>query len=99
MDTKFAVDDAWKADRKTDTAKLFTSGGSQAVRLPKAYRFEGSEVLIWRDGPRVVLEPVPRRARTQADLDAMWERIRELDDPEDPFPDPRPQTITARPSW
>lgn len=33
----------------TDTAKLFTTGRSQAVRLPMEYRFEGSEVYIRRD--------------------------------------------------
>ena len=32
-----------------DTAKLFTTGRSQAVRLPKAFRFEGKEVSIRRD--------------------------------------------------
>jgi antitoxin VapB len=38
-------------------AKLFKSGGSQAVRLPKDYRFEGQkEVRIYRQGGRVVLE-------------------------------------------
>ncbi len=40
-----------------DVAKLFRSGGSQAVRLPKAYRFpDEDEVLISREGNRVVLE-------------------------------------------
>ena len=40
-----------------DVAKLFRSGGSQAVRLPKAYRFvDEDEVLIFREGSRVVLE-------------------------------------------
>ena len=33
----------------TDTAKLFTTGRSQAVRLPIEYRFEGREVYIRRD--------------------------------------------------
>lgn len=42
------------------TAKLFWSGRSQAVRLPKEYRFEGKEVRIRRHGNSVVLEPVPR---------------------------------------
>jgi antitoxin VapB len=38
-------------------ARLFKSGGSQAVRLPKPYRFEGQkEVLIYRQGGKVVLE-------------------------------------------
>jgi virulence-associated protein VagC len=36
------------------TAKLFASGGSQAVRLPAEYRFAGKEVFIYRDGERVV---------------------------------------------
>lgn len=43
------------------TAKLFQNGRSQAVRLPKAFRFEGaSEVRIERDGDRVVLSPASR---------------------------------------
>ncbi len=38
-------------------AKLFKSGGSQAVRLPKAFRFQGqTEVLVYRQGGKVVLE-------------------------------------------
>ena len=44
-----------------DTAKLFKSGGSQAVRLPKEYRFdEQDEVLVYRQGNRVILEPRKR---------------------------------------
>jgi antitoxin VapB len=46
----------------SDHAKLFASGGSQAVRLPKAYRFEKqTEVRISREGERVILEPARRR--------------------------------------
>lgn len=45
-----------------DRAKLFKSGGSQAVRLPKGYRFEGQEeVSISRRGSQVILEPVRRK--------------------------------------
>ena len=40
-----------------DTAKLFQSGRSQAVRLPKAYRFQGEEVFVKRMGTAVVLLP------------------------------------------
>lgn len=36
-------------------AKLFTHGGSQAVRLPKEFRFEGTEVHVRRVGNEVVL--------------------------------------------
>ena len=41
------------------TAKIFQHGGSQAVRLPLAFRFEGTEVLIEKHGDEVVLKPVP----------------------------------------
>jgi antitoxin VapB len=37
------------------TAKVFRSGNSQAVRLPKQYRFMGKEVEIFRRGNEVVL--------------------------------------------
>ncbi|MFA5805332.1 MAG: type II toxin-antitoxin system VapB family antitoxin [Melioribacteraceae bacterium] len=40
-----------------ETAKLFKNGKSQAVRLPKAYRFKGNEVMITKVGDAVVLYP------------------------------------------
>jgi len=42
---------------KTLRAKIFWSGRSQALRLPKEFRFVTREVLIHREGRRVVLEP------------------------------------------
>jgi antitoxin VapB len=42
------------------TAKLFKHGGSQAVRLPKAFRFEGTEVIIEKKGESIVLTPKKR---------------------------------------
>ena len=38
-------------------AKLFKNGRSQAVRIPKEFRFEGTEVYIEKDGDRVILSP------------------------------------------
>ena len=52
------------------TARLFTHGGSQAVRLPKEFRFEGTEVHVRRVGNEVVLSPRPP-ADLQAMLDAL----------------------------
>lgn len=40
------------------TAKLFENGRSQAVRLPKEYRFDGNEVSINKVGEAVILLPV-----------------------------------------
>ena len=45
-------------DQTTPIAKLFWSGRSQAVRLPKEFRFEGDAVRIRRQGNAVILEPM-----------------------------------------
>ena len=55
----------------TDTgAKLFINGGSQAVRLPKEFRFEGTEVHVRRVGDEVVLSANPP-ASAQSLIDAL----------------------------
>jgi antitoxin VapB len=41
-----------------ERAKIFWSGRSQAVRLPKDFRFSGDEVRIRRHGSSVILEPM-----------------------------------------
>ena len=41
-----------------ETAKIFWSGRSQAVRLPKEFRFDTGEVRIRRHGTAVILEPI-----------------------------------------
>jgi antitoxin VapB len=50
------------------TAKIFMTGRSQAVRLPKEFRFEGTEVRVSRQGSGVLLEPVNDTRRS-------WEEI------------------------
>ena len=40
-----------------DVAKVFSNGGSQAVRLPKNCRFDQDEVLVNRIGSVVILMP------------------------------------------
>jgi antitoxin VapB len=40
------------------TAKIFTHGNSQAVHLPKEFRFDGDEVLIKRTAAGVLLLPM-----------------------------------------
>lgn len=58
------------AEKKETRAKLFKNGGSQAVRLPKEFQFEGSEVRIFRQGQFVVLEPVATTAPEKTESDA-----------------------------
>jgi antitoxin VapB len=67
-------------------AKLFQHGGSQAVRLPKAFRFEGVEVTVRRDGEAVILEPVKAKTpKTDAEWKAFWAEVDSLGDSD--FPD------------
>ena len=47
-----------------ETAKLFVNGQSQAVRLPKEYRFSGNEVYIQKVGNSVMLFPKERAWET-----------------------------------
>ncbi|MDQ3059699.1 MAG: AbrB/MazE/SpoVT family DNA-binding domain-containing protein [Pseudomonadota bacterium] len=54
-----------------DTAKIFTTGRSQAVRLPKAYRFDTAEVFIERRGSMVMLRP-------KYDKDEWWSRMEKI---------------------
>lgn len=65
----------------TKTAKLFKTGRSQAVRLPKEYRFEGSEVFIRKEGDEVILSEKPSswedffRSSVRPTDDFMSERV------------------------
>jgi antitoxin VapB len=80
----------------TATAKLFKHGRSQAVRLPKEFRFEGSEVRVSKVGDKVILEPIDK---PPVDLDEFWAELDALGArdflpdgiPDDPpvEPDPR----------
>lgn len=56
------------------TAKVFQSGNSQAVRLPKDFRFDVDEVEVSREGDAVILRPKPNTKRRWASLRAAIER-------------------------
>jgi antitoxin VapB len=66
------------ANVPSGTAKLFMHGRSQAVRLPKEFRFEGSEVHVSKIGNKVILEPIEKPAfdakAWRAKLDALGAR-------------------------
>jgi antitoxin VapB len=77
------------------TAKLFQNGRSQAVRLPKAFRFEGvSEVCIEREGDRVILSPAQRPS-----IERMIAALDEFD-PAAPLPErDQPAHADQRADW
>lgn len=57
---------------KRETAKLFRNGRSQAVRLPREFRFEGDQVRVRRVPEGVLLEPLIPSARAWfAELDRL----------------------------
>ena len=68
------------------TAKLFQNGRSQAVRLPRAFRFKGTEVRIRKEDDRVILEPL---AQTEWP-DGFWDLFGP--DPDFDVPEPLPTT-------
>jgi antitoxin VapB len=70
---------------KPKTAKLFKNGRSQAVRLPKEFRFEGTEVVIRRDpatGEVILAQPSPQATKSWQEW---FDLLDSLDIPEDTF--------------
>jgi antitoxin VapB len=53
-------------------AKIFMNGRSQAVRLPKEFRFEGNEVSIRSEGDAVILEPIRKADWPDGFLDSIY---------------------------
>ena len=51
-----------------ETAKIFTTGRSQAIRLPKRFRFSGAEVAIRKEGANVILSPISKKSALEAFL-------------------------------
>ena len=66
-----------------ETAKLFKNGNSQAVRLPKKFRFQGNEVKIYKKGHQVIMEPI------EVSWDEWFDSLKEF--PEDFMKDGRNQ--------
>lgn len=64
-------------------AKIFWSGNSQAVRIPKAFRFDDrvSEVYMRREGQQIILEPVRPQSepvRPQTWPESFWQAFGDM---------------------
>lgn len=78
---------------KHTNAKLFWNGRSQAVRLPKEFRFEGDRVRISRVGKGILLEPIePKEAPTEESIEAWFARLDSIRGDE-LFPEGRKQNL------
>lgn len=56
-------------------ASLFRNGRNQAVRIPREFEMEGTEVLMRKDGDRLILTPI--RKNRLLDLLSSWEPLDE----------------------
>jgi antitoxin VapB len=66
------------------TAKLFMSGRSQAIRLPKEFRMDGSEVQIQKSGNTLIITPLS--------VEEEWEELfAQLDQMKVDIPEREPQ--------
>ena len=70
--------------------RLFRNGRNQAVRIPVEFELPGSDAIMFRDGERLVIEPIRRKGLT-ALLDS-WEPMTE-DFPEIEDRVPAPEDI------
>lgn len=61
--------------------RLFRNGANQAVRIPKEFELPGKEALMRREGPLLIIEPLPRKAASLAEAMLGWENLDET------FPD------------
>jgi antitoxin VapB len=57
-------------------ARLFRNGRNQALRIPREFELPGDEVMIHKDGHRLIVEPL-KKANTLAELLASWEPLDE----------------------
>jgi antitoxin VapB len=53
--------------------RLFKNGRNQAVRIPREMELPGDGAVIYRDGPRLIIEPVTQRSLTR--LISTWEPL------------------------
>lgn len=71
------------------SAKLFRNGRSQAVRIPREFEFPGKDVVIRKQGNKLIIEPVKKKKNSLAEwlatlepIDEEWPEIQDL--PADP---------------
>jgi antitoxin VapB len=63
-------------------ATLFANGRNQAIRIPRDFELPGKEALIYKDGERLIIEPVPppRLLAVLATLQPLDETFADIDD-------------------
>jgi antitoxin VapB len=67
-------------------AHLFRNGRNQAVRIPREFELPGKEVLIHKEGARLIIEPIEKN-NNLATLLASWRPLKNFPDIDDLPPD------------
>lgn len=70
-------------DPRSRHVRLFKNGRNQAVRIPREMELPGDEAVIYRDGQRLIIEPVTQRSLTRListwePLDVEWPEVADL---------------------
>ena len=52
-------------------ARLFRNGANQALRIPREFELPGNEVILYKDGPRLIVEPVVKKRNLVALLETL----------------------------
>lgn len=74
--------------------RVFRNGRSRAVRIPKEFEFPGDEVIMRKEGDRLVMEPVEDRSARLRELLEEWRKEGPIDDEEWPeIEDPAPGPV------
>jgi antitoxin VapB len=63
-------------------ASLFRNGRNQALRIPKVFELPGDEVMVYREGERLIIEPIKRKS-------GLLETLALLEPLDEELPDPR----------
>ena len=67
---------------ETKHAALFRNGRNQALRIPRAFELPGKEVIVYRDGERLIVEPIKQKTgllAVLADLKSIDEEFPDVD--------------------
>ena len=68
--------------------RLFRDGRNQAVRIPVEFELQGDEAIMYRDGDRLVIEPVRKRG-----LVALLKKMKPLEEDFPEIDDPVPANV------
>jgi antitoxin VapB len=64
-------------------ASLFRNGRNQALRIPRVFELPGDEVMVYREGNRLIIEPVTKKRgllETLAELQPLDEELPDVDE-------------------